>query len=70
MISRADGDRGLVRERAEHFLQLQRHVQRAGGAHQRAVLSRAGGAAALGVEAGEAARRRVGEHLRVGDLAG
>ena len=52
----------------EHLLQLERHVQRAGGAHQRVVLSRAGGAAALGVEPREAGGGDVGERLRVGDL--
>jgi hypothetical protein len=60
--------RGLARERAQHLAELERHVERPRGAHERPVVRRAGGAAVLGLEPGQARRRDVGQRLGGGDL--
>ena len=56
-------ERGLVDEREQDLLQVERGVERAGGADDRAVLDRAGGAALVGLEAGEAGGGLVGGEL-------
>ena len=61
-------ERGLARERAQHLGQLERPVERARGAHQRAVLRGARRPAVLGLEAGEAGGGHLRERLGVGDL--
>ena len=55
---------GLVGERAQHLGQLQRHVERPRGAHERAILRRP---ALLGFEAREADRGHRPQRLGVGD---
>ena len=66
----ADGEAGLARERVEHRLQLERDVERVGGARERLVALGLRDAAALGVEPGEPERGLVGERLGEQDLVG
>jgi hypothetical protein len=66
----ADGEIGLARQRVEHGLQLERDVERVGGARERAVALGLGDAAALRLLAGKAERRLVGERLGDQDLVG
>ena len=66
----ADGEVGLARQRVEHGLQLERHVQRVGGARERLVALGLREAALLGLQPREAERRLVGERLGDQDLVG
>jgi len=60
-------ERGLVHERQQDLLQVERRVERAAGADDGAVLHGARGAPFLGLEAGEAGRGEVRGELRAGD---
>ena len=63
-----DGEAGLARERVEHGLQLERHVERVGGPRQRLVPLGLGDAALLGLEPRQPERSLVGERLGDQDL--
>ena len=56
-------ERGLVDEREQDLLQVQAGVERAGGAHDGAVLGGAGGAARVGLQARVARGGLVGQQL-------
>ena len=71
---RSERDGRLARERAEHFRELERHVERPCGADERTIVGRAGRPPVLGVQAheprgGDARQRLGGRDLVGGELA-
>ena len=65
---RVDGQAGLAGERVQDLGEVERRVQRAGGADERLVLAGARAGALLGLETGDAGGGLVGERAREQDL--